>query len=320
MKKIILILIIVTSITTILLLSSRNLSMFKGEYTIIFESDRLCEHGLFSVDKAGVKFLREGGMPVTSLSGQKIAYVTYEFNKTIREYKTGLAILDRESGEVRYIDMRELQLSVVASPKLSPDLKYIAFVAQGECDNIFIKNLMTGIVEQITNYTPQNKLFIQCIDWTAFGNGIVYKNSREGLIYLDLQSKQTNLLINSKQFSLSDFSVAKNSDNIVFSGKGTITNKTAQYRQSELFMFNMKTKEIHQLTHNKFDERYPVYDPSGKWICYTSFRHHSPLVGGELYIMELDTKREYRITKAERKGRMSPFSGLTSDTYPCWVK
>jgi len=319
MKKIIFISVVVVFIAMMLLLSSRNLSMFKGEYTIIFESDRSCEHGLFSVGKSGLNFMREGGMPTASLSGHEIAYVTYEFNKTLREYKMGLAVLNRESGSINTIDIGKLQLSVVALPKLSPDSKYIAFIVQNECENIFIINLATGIIEQITKYAPQDKPFIQCVDW--LGKGIVYKNSMEGLIYLDLQTKQSNLLIDSKQFSVSDFSVAKNSDdNIVFSGNGTITNKTTQYRQSELFTFNAKTKKIHQLTHNRFDERYPVYDPTGKRICYTSFRHHSPLVGGELYIMELDTKREHRITKAKRKGTMSPFSGLTSDIYPCWVK
>jgi Tol biopolymer transport system component len=294
-----------------------------GDDKIVFESDRKGEHGLYRVDKYGTNFLLEGGCPQVASDGTKIAFIDYKFDNQRREYKMRLAIFNQKSKKVGFINTKELTLALYPCPKFSPDMKCIAFIAsdsEGGENNIYLINVDNGSIEQISNYRSGDKSFIQSFDWFSAGDYIAYKNRGEGLVRLNINNKDKDLLIDSTQFSLGEFSIAKNNKYIVFSGNGKIKNKTAQYRQTELFLFDLVTREAIKLTNNQYDERYPALNSTGEKVCYTSFRHHSPLAGGEVYIMDIKSRQEYRITKAKKKGTMSPFGGLTNDIYPSWVE
>jgi len=151
-------------------------------------------------------------------------------------------------------------------------------------------------------------------------NEIIYNIWGDGVYLINIVDKKKKLLLDGTGFSVGEFAVSPNGKDLVFAGNGKITGEKVQYKYSELFLMDIETKNIERLTNNSWGDEYPCWSPDGTKICFTSFRHHNTIVGGELYILDLKSEKEYRLTKAEKIKNIHPFFGLTTDKYSTWSK
>ena len=327
MKKASFIVILALFISVMLLVTVRVKSSNKNMIgKIVFQSDRNTSYrNLCFVDNLEIKYLCEGRMPSFSSKGDKIVYINAEKIDPRTYSNNKLTILDIATNRREELETADLKISQYASPNFSPDGKNVAFAAKiDKIDNIFILNLATGNLEQLTNYGKNDKKyarnFINCLRWTRDNETIIYKVWGAGLFVIDVQEKHVKMLLDGKKVTCGEFDISPDGQRIIFASNGRISNGKVQYKHSKLFLMNFDGTNISQITNNEYKNEYPCWSPDGKKICYTSYRRNSPLVGGELYILNLKDKKEFKLTRAKRAGKKTPFSGWTTDKYPAWAR
>lgn len=213
------------------------------------------------------------------------------------------------------------------APAVSPDGKYIAFLSEKELLSIdlFLADAQTGkIIRKLTSkatnthidefsfiesagaWSPDSKRFA----FSAFSGG------RTKLFVVDVNSGK-NLLVEGmgavEEFS--NLTFAPNGNEIAFTG--------LKDGYSDLFIYNLRTKRLTQLTKDKYSDYAPSFSPDGRSLVFTSDRttldaasDMSVAITHTLAIMDVATKKITNIPVFEGANNMNPqFSGNSQQIY-----
>jgi Tol biopolymer transport system component len=81
-----------------------------------------------------------------------------------------------------------------------------------------------------------------------------------------------------------------------------------------IYIMNADGTAVTRITDSPYVKRQPVFSPDGMQICYVGYPHGISN-GGQLFIVDLKTKKEYRVTKP---GRVKAWPGKVDDRDPDW--
>lgn len=199
-------------------------------------------------------------------------------------------------------DLEELKW---LNPRLSwsPDGKNIVLaVKSGAKDALIIVDTKTKKRKKYT-FDECNELFSAA--WSPDGKQIAFiglNNDRTDLYVFHLKNKKLTRLTNDWA---SDFEPNWSPDNkkIVFASQRNINNtdmnsdeltnwSTSPYNQTDLYICDVKTGEISQLTETPWNENYPAWAHTQNKIIYTSDAHGI----SNLYILDLDSNIHVAVT------------------------
>jgi Tol biopolymer transport system component len=213
------------------------------------------------------------------------------------------------------------------APSVSPDGKYIAFLSEKELLSIdlYIADAQTGrVIRKVTSkatnthidefsfiesagaWSPDSKRFA----FSAFSAG------RTKLFVVDVNTGK-NLVVEGMGDvgEFSNVSFSPNGDDIAFTG--------LKDGYSDLFVYNLRTKRLTQLTNDKYSDYAPNFSPDGRSLVFTSDRttlDANSNVGVDitysLAVMDLATKRITNLPVFQGANNMNPqFSGNSQQIY-----
>jgi len=213
----------------------------------------------------------------------------------------GKVIKKLVSGQ-RTPDLEELKW---LNPRLSwsPDgEKIVMAVKSSGKDALIIVNTKTKKRKKYT-FDECNELFSAA--WSPDGKQIAFiglNNDRTDLYLFHLKKKKLTRLTNDWA---SDFEPnwSPDSKKIVFASQRNINNtdmdsdeltnwSTSPYNQTDLYVCDVKTGEISQLTETPWNENYPAWAHTQNKIIYTSDAHGI----SNLYILDLDSNSHIPVT------------------------
>ncbi|MGV3508597.1 MAG: basic secretory protein-like protein [Sphingobacteriaceae bacterium] len=213
------------------------------------------------------------------------------------------------------------------APAVSPDGKYIAFLSEKELLSIdlFLADAQTGktirkltskasnthidefsFIESAGAWSPDSKRFA----FSAFSAG------RTKLFVVDANTGK-NLLVEGMGDvgEFSNLTFAPNGDEIAFTG--------LKNGYSDLFIYNLRTKKLTQLTNDKYSDYAPSFSPDGRSLVFTSDRttldaasNRSVEITYTLAIMDLANKQIRNVPVFEGANNMNPqFSANSQQIY-----
>jgi len=213
------------------------------------------------------------------------------------------------------------------APAVSPDGKYIAYLSEQELLSIdlFLADAKTGkTIRKLTSKTSNNHIdefsFIESAGaWSPDSKRFAFSAFSAGrtkLFVVDIESGKT--LVDEGMGEVGEFSnlsFAPNGDEIAFTG--------LKNGYSDLFIYNLRTKELTQLTNDKYSDYAPSFSPDGRSLVFTSDRttldaatNKSVDITYTLAIMDLATKSITSLPIFEGANNMNPqFSGNSQQIY-----
>ena len=162
------------------------------------------------------------------------------------------------------------------APALSPDGKLLAFLSEKDLFGIdlFLADAHSGKIirklsSQISNSHIDDFNFLESAGtWSPDSKKFafsIYSKGRNQLMIIDISSGNTLLRLGmGKIEQFGNLSWSPDGAAIAFSG--------LQEGQSDLFSYNLNTKEITQLTNDVYSDYAPSYAPDGKIIVFSSDR------------------------------------------------
>jgi len=160
------------------------------------------------------------------------------------------------------------------SPVISPDGKYVAFISEKELftTDLYLADTETGkiikklsstirndeidafnYIESAGSWSPDNKKFAY----------VVFSKGRNKLIIIDVtKGKIINEVAIPGIKAFANPSWSPDGEKIVFSG--TLNGK------SDLFVYNLKTKETVNITNDNYSYLHPSWSPDGEWIVFST--------------------------------------------------
>lgn len=193
---------------------------------------------------------------------------------------SGIKLLsDKNSGEINI------------SPSLSPDGSLIAFLSEKNIFTIdlFLANAKTGNIIKKLSSTVQNDhidafSFLESAGtWSPFSNKfafVVFSKGKNKLSIVDVASGKN------EEFELEGVSAFSNpawspdGDHIVVTG---LVNG-----QSDLYLYDVTTKEVQQLTNDAYSDLQPSWSPDGRKIVFSTDRPVKNKQGHHLAILSLN--------------------------------
>lgn len=83
-----------------------------------------------------------------------------------------------------------------------------------------------------------------------------------------------------------------------------------------VYIMNADGTNVTRITDSPYAKRQPVFSPDGTQICYVGYPHGISN-GGQLFMVDLKTGKEYRVTKP---GRVKTWPGKVDDKDPDWCE
>lgn len=312
--------IVIVAVAIFLIVNISCESNFDNKFIgkIVFQSDRdNRESGVYVLDNKGIHFICDGKMPRISRDGKRIVFVAVDKDKP------QLYVYDFQINNIKHIKTDGLIMSTYPSPVISPDGGKVAFIAKNNnSDNVFIVDIGALSISQVTTYIDDAKQqqgeFVFYLDWMPDSKGLIYNVWNKGPIRYSFNTKSFANIFSIPKINCGSLSVSPDGKYIAFSSNGCLNDGKTELKYKEIFLMDIDAKNIKQLTHNNYEDEYPYWSPDGKQICFTSFRKNSPLVGGEIYKIDVEKGKEHKLTKTKHKGLITPFSGWITDKYPSW--
>lgn len=186
--------------------------------------------------------------PEVSPNGKWVVYSVNQLHEKNNIDSSNLWLVSLDSKKTKQITFSSSASNTL--PKWSPDGRWIAYLSdQEEETQIWLYSVKTGKISQLTSFDSD----ISDFSWSP--------NSQELAFIAEIKTKDTKegdpIVINRY-----DFKDDK---------EGYLTNT-----RNHLFLFNLKTKNVTQLTHGDHDEYLPAWSHNGNYIAYVSKRGVDP--------------------------------------------
>ncbi len=186
--------------------------------------------------------------------------------KDTAQIPIGKKIIDEKNGGDSYN----------VAPSVSPDGKYVAFISEKDLLSIdlFLANAQTGeIIRSLTSKTTSAHVdelsFIESAgawspDSRRFASS-VFSAGRTQLLITDISNGRTlETLPMGDVGEFSNLAWAPNGEDIAFSG--------LKNGQSDIYIYNVRSRRLTQLTNDQFSDYQPDFSPDGKSIVFSSDR------------------------------------------------
>jgi len=227
-------------------------------------------HQIPNPDKGGRMY------PSVSPSGEKITFVGQERTKT-DEILYLLWLMD-SNGDNREVIVR--QTGAIERPVWSPDGRFIAYSAvvpsltqsanQAASFVLFVYDVENKLQYQITKGEPPDRFPA----WMPDSKSLIFSartkaTSTNGIIKIDIDSGELTLLVDMDRLEETQPSVSPDGKWIAYSAS------PSPEQNSDIYVFNLETAEIRQLTGVNFDDghdNFPAWHPDTKTIYFKSFR------------------------------------------------
>jgi len=224
-----------------------------------------------------IKFLDS---PNISPDGKKVAF-TYKWADTEKnKYFSNIYIAGTENKSIIQFTRGEHS---DRRPKWSPDMKFIAFVSNREEKTaIWLIPADGGEAFPITEEDGGFSFF----NWSPDSKYIVYSFKKK---YEDKQEKETDKKKESPEYYVIDDIMYK------ADGQGVTGNE-----KSHIYIINIETKEVKQLTEGNLHDVNPVFSPDGKYVVFTSNRSQDIIDDPEnddIFTINLETMELKEITE-----------------------
>ena len=218
--------------------------------------------------------------PSISPDGGQIAYLTNNmsyFDIDLMDALTGKKIKKLIKGS-RSLDFEELKF-LQPGISWSPDSKRIVFAAKsGSRDALYLVDVASGDKEKI----PFDLDGVFSAAWSPSGKKLAfvgYENGASDIYVYDLQTKKHFNLTNdiysdsepswSPDGSLLSF-VSDRGKSIKRSNTNSKDMLSLDYENKNIYLIDINTKKIDQITDSRFDENYPVFSNTDDVLFYTA--------------------------------------------------
>ncbi len=183
---------------------------------------------------------------------------------TVQKPAGQLIISDKNSGKMNI------------APAISPDGKYLAFLSEKNLFTIdlFLADAKTGVVikkltSKVSNTHIDEFNFIESAGtWSPDGKKFafsVFNKGRNRMLVVEVPSGRVLEDISmGKAEQFSNLSWSPKGDEMVFQGLAE--------GQSDLYLYNFKSKKVTQLTNDKYSDNQPSFSRDGKKIVFASDR------------------------------------------------
>ncbi|NEU07260.1 tolB protein precursor [Flavihumibacter sp. R14] len=188
------------------------------------------------------------------------------FLKDTAQVPIGLRIIDEKNGGEHYN----------VAPAISPDGKYVAFLSEKELLSIdlFLADAQTGkIIRKLTSKAKNNHIdefnFIESAGaWSPDSKHFafsVFSSGRNKLVIVDISNGKSTLTTSIDEVEeFSNLSWSPNGNDIAFTG--------LVEGQSDVFLYNLKTKKVTQITNDRYSDYQPSFSKDGSKIVFSSDR------------------------------------------------
>lgn len=187
----------------------------------------------------------------------------------------------------------------------SPDGKYIAFISDksGEFEIYTQKSDGSEPPTQITDNADTYKFSLQ---WSPDSKKILWNDRKLRLRYVDVATKQVTLVTQTDNPIIRQFTWSPDGQWIAYC-------PISYGNMSKIYIYNVNTKEINQVTENWFSANSPAFSDDGKYLLYSSARSFDPIYNNiEWNVAYQDMEKIYMVTL--QKSTPSPFA-LENDIF-----
>jgi Tol biopolymer transport system component len=247
-----------------------------GQAFWTFIGSRYGDTTIVPLFKATAKFGYENGIRYTfgyddrTLSGLWKNAIEQHYRPMLRADSSQIRI----SGN-KIIDNKNAGNMNVA-PAISPDGKYLAFLSEKDLFGIdlFLADAKTGKIirklsSQISNSHIDDFNFLESAGaWSPDSKQFafsIFSKGRNQLLIIDVQNGSTVLRTGMEKVEqFGNLTWSPNGKDIAFSGmiEG----------QSDIFSYNLDTKQVSQITNDEYSDYAPSYSPDGKKVVFSSDR------------------------------------------------
>ncbi|MDR0982900.1 MAG: PDZ domain-containing protein [Culturomica sp.] len=155
------------------------------------------------------------------------------------------------------------------SPSYSPDGKTIAYISDKSGEfQIWLRNIADGKERQLTK---DIKTYIFGLQWSPDSKKILWSEKKNTLNITDVATGATTLVEESPYGPIRVYNWSPDSRYITYAQPS----KTVDY----VVVYDVASKEKHQITDEWFDSGYPNFSKDGKYLVFVSSRTFNPVYG-----------------------------------------
>jgi len=181
--------------------------------------------------------------------------------RIIFEARGDLYTRPAEHGDVR--NLTESSGARDVSPSWSPDGKWVAYVSDksGDCE-IYLADQMGKEKEKRLTSNGHFKTFIV---WSPLSDKMLYTTEENALYLLDKDGGAPKLVAKSENGDITSYSWSPDGAWIAY-------DRPDRNRNRDIYIYNVKTAENHQITTDLGDDTEPVFVPDGKYLLLLTNR------------------------------------------------
>ena len=196
--------------------------------------------------------------PVPFLSGFD---VSPSAKRIVFEARGDLYTMPEEHGDVRHLT--ESSGARDGDPSWSPDGKWIAYVSDKSGDDeVYLIDQMGKEKEKKLTSTGH---FKSGLAWSPLSDKMAYTTEENALYLLNKDGGDSKLIAKNEHREITSYSWAPD-------GVWVAYDFSARNRNRDVFIYNVKTGENHQITIDLGDDWEPVFTPDGKYLLLMTAR------------------------------------------------
>ena len=157
-------------------------------------------------------------------------------------------------------------------PSWSPDGKHIAYWSDKSGENeIYLQSTESSESSKLTN---RKKGFGYQLNWSPDSKNIAFIDEKNDISIIDVKSGKTtiagNTVWNTGHGGRFNYPISWSKDS-----KWITFTEGLENSNSSIFVYNLETKEKHQVSSGFYQDSYPVFSKDGKYLFYLTNRNFS---------------------------------------------